>query len=122
MKLLLRIAPSIVVTASSASELVERLDLERMLNDSAALNEWVIEYRPTTNSFLFLYGTGRVVTQLHPQIGSSELVPTGVGKIDQAEVRGLIQEMIEHRFFDLPVNEYYLYDRVGRGGTTSGEH
>jgi len=107
MSLLLRIALSIVVTASRVSELVERLDLERMLKDSDALNKLVIEYRPTNNSFLFVYGSGRVVTQAHPQIGSSELVPTCVGKIDQVEVRGLVQEMVEHRFFDLPVNEYY---------------
>jgi hypothetical protein len=97
-----------VVTAMTASDLAERLDLKKLLGDSAALDKLVIEYRPTDNSVLFVYGTGRVVTQAHPKIGSSELVPTCVGKIDQAEVRGLVQEMINHRFFDLPPNEYYF--------------
>jgi hypothetical protein len=97
-----------VVGALSASELAERLDLKKVLSDSAALDKLVIEYRPTNNSVLFVYGTGRVVTQAHPQIGSSELVPTCVGRIGQAEVKGLVQEIINHRFFDLPLNEYYF--------------
>jgi hypothetical protein len=112
-----RITVSILfaVTALSASELVERLDLKKVLNDSAALDKLVIEYRPTDTSVLFVYGTGRVVTQAHPQIGSSELVPTCVGKIGQAEVRGLVQEMINHRFFDLPLNEYYFMTASDEG-------
>jgi hypothetical protein len=105
-----RIAPSILllVTALIASELAKRLDLKKVLSDSTAVNKLVIEYRPTHNSVLFVYGTGRVVTQAHPQVGSSELVPTCVGKIGQAEIKGLVQEMINHRLFDLPVNEYYF--------------
>ena len=105
----------LVVTASSSSELAERIDLEKMLNDSAALDKLLIEYQPGGNSLLFIYGTGRVVTQAHPQIGPSELVPTCVGKIDQAKVRGLVQEMINHHFFDLPPNEYYFYTASDEG-------
>src|SRR5882762_10096687 len=97
-----------VVTSLSASEVAERLDLKKVLSDFAALDKLVIEYRPTDNSFLYVYGTGRVVTQTHPQIGSSVFVPTCVGKIGQAEVKGLVQEMINHRFFELPLNEYYF--------------
>src|SRR5882762_6401428 len=96
-----------VSTALIASELVKRLDLQKPLHNSAALDELVIEYRPTDNSFLYVYGNGRVVKQAHPQVGPSQLVPTCVGKVGQAEVKGLVQEMINHRLFDLPVNEYY---------------
>jgi hypothetical protein len=54
-----RIALSIllVVMASNASELAERIDLKKVLNDSAALDKLAIEYRPTSNSVLFVYGT-----------------------------------------------------------------
>src|SRR5882762_4222056 len=96
-----------VVTSLSASEVAERLDLKKVLSDFAALDKLVIEYRPTDNSFLYVYGNGRVVKQAHPQVGPSQLVPTCVGKVGQAEVKGLVQEMINHRLFDLPVNEYY---------------
>ena len=105
-----KIALSILFVATGliASELAERLDLKRVLSDPAALSKLAIEYRPADNSVLFIYGTGRVVTQAHPHVGSSELAPTCVGKIGQAEVNGLVQEMINHRLFDLPVNEYYF--------------
>ncbi|MBV8049596.1 MAG: hypothetical protein JOZ80_00325, partial [Acidobacteriaceae bacterium] len=105
----------LVVTVSSASDLVARIDLKRMLNDLTALNKLVIEYRPTDKSALFVYGTGKVVTQAHRPIGSNELVPTCVGKVDQAEVKGLIQEIISHHFFDLPLNEYYFMTAADEG-------
>jgi len=105
-----KIALSILAgaTALIASELVERLDLQKPLHDSAALNQLVIEYRPANNSILLVYGTGKLVTQAHPQVGSSELAPTCIGKISQADVKGLVQEIINHRLFDLPLNEYYF--------------
>jgi hypothetical protein len=103
----------LLVTALKASELGERIDLARLLNDSAALDKLAIEYRPTDSLVVFVYGTGRVVTQAHPKIGSSELVPTCVGKIDKAAVRELVQEMINHQFFNLPLNEYYFITASG---------
>lgn len=98
----------LVATVLGESELAERLDLKRLLTDSAALDQLVIEYQPSDNTVVFVYGTGRVVKQARPQVGSYELVPTCTGRVGQDEVQGLVQALISRRFFDLPLRSYYF--------------
>jgi hypothetical protein len=98
----------LVGTALGGSELPGRIDLKRLLSDPAALDRLTIEYRPSYKSVLFIYGTGRVVKQALPNIGSSEIVPTCTGKIGQTEVKGLVEEFIDRHFLNLPVKTYYF--------------
>jgi hypothetical protein len=100
----------LLVNACSAicAESANRPDLERLLNDSAALHTLLIRYQPNTTEVLFVYGTGRVVKQAHQMTASDALVPTCTGKITETEVRGLLKTFIDHRFLDLPSKSYVL--------------
>jgi hypothetical protein len=92
--------------AVNGSEFADRLDLEKLLTDSAALEKLVVGYEPSLDTILFVYGTGKVVKQGHSRLGSNALVPTCTGSVSQDKLRDLIRAMIRRHFFDLPVRSY----------------
>lgn len=96
----------VLAAAALGSEWAQKIDLQPLLSDPAALEKLVIEYRPDMQTFLFVYGTGRVVKQAHSIRAPNALVPTCTGKIGQDEVRELVREFIVHRFFDLPIRSF----------------
>jgi len=96
----------VLVTAALGSESAQKIDLKALLSDPAAMEKLVIEYRPDMQTFLFVYGTGRVVKQAHSIRAPNALVPTCTGKIGQDEVRELVQEIVVHHFFDLPIRSF----------------
>jgi hypothetical protein len=88
------------------SESAQKIDLQALLSDPAAMEKLVVEYRPDMQTFLFVYGTGRVIKQAHSISASNSLVPTCSGKIGQDEVRELVKDIVVHRFFDLPIRSF----------------
>ena len=109
-----RAVPKVVVMislffiAGAASQLGDRIDLERVLRDPAAMNALVILYKPNMEDSLYVYGNGRVVFQSHAVQMSDELVPTCKGKLQLSQVRELVEAIHEHHFFDLPQRSYYF--------------
>ena len=95
-------------TTALGSESAQEIDLQALLSDPAAMEKLVVEYRPDMQTFLFVYGTGRVVKQAHSISAPNSLVPTCTGKIGQDEVRELVQEIIVRHFFDLPIRSFWF--------------
>lgn len=51
----------VLVTAALGWEAAQKIDLQALLRDPAAMEKLVVEYPPDMQTFLFVYGTGRVV-------------------------------------------------------------
>jgi len=97
------------VSAEAGSEWRERIELTRLLSDSAALDKLVIIYRPTYRQTLFVFGTGRVVVQTYPPSffpQDTALLPTCTAQKSQGDIRDIIRTMIRVHFFELPQKSY----------------
>jgi hypothetical protein len=95
--------------AQHGSEWRERIDLTRLLADSAALDKLVIIYRPTYRQTLFVFGTGRIALQTYPPESfprSTSLLPTCTADVSRTDVKEIIMTMIETQFFDLPQKSF----------------
>jgi len=92
----------------SGSELKHRIDLERLLTDSTALQRLKILYEPSSHLRIFVYGTGKVITQARPErtLSYMGLVPTCSGSVSEKEIRSLIEDLKARKFFDLPEKGY----------------
>ena len=53
-------------SVQASSEWHERIELDRLLSDPAALDKLVIIYRPGYRQTLFVFGMGKVVLQTYP--------------------------------------------------------
>ena len=96
----------LIASVTVASEFRARMDLQKFVDDPAALNTLKIEYlRGDNNIAIFVYGTGKIVRQTLPHPFTS-LVPTCQARLDQARVRTIVQALISHHFFDLPQKSY----------------
>lgn len=89
-----------------SSVVADRVDLFSLLARPATLSKLIIEYQPSTGSFIFIYGTGNVVRQVHKATASSMQVPTCSGTVTQNEVKVLVRELIRIHFFALPSRSY----------------
>jgi hypothetical protein len=89
------------------SEMAERLDLERLLRDTAGLNKLLIEYEAGDNTVLFVNGGGTVVKQGRSWFKSNALVPTCTGRVGRDDAEELVRALISWHFFDLPTRSYY---------------
>jgi hypothetical protein len=97
------------VSAEAGSEWRERIDLTRLLSDSAALDKLVIIYRPTYRQTLFVFGTGKVVLQTYPSSffpQDTALLPTCTAHNTKGDIRDIVRTMIRVQFFELPEKSY----------------
>jgi hypothetical protein len=97
------------VLPQASSEWHERIKLDRLLSDPAALDKLVIIYRPTYPQTLFVFGTGKVVLQTYPPSffpQDTALLPTCTANKNQSDVRDVIRTMIRAHFFELPQKSY----------------
>jgi hypothetical protein len=98
-----------VSTARSSSEWRDRIDLGRQLSDSAALDKFVIIYRPTYRQTLFVFARGRLVLQTYPPQSfprSTSLLPTCTADASRTDITDTIRTMIQANFFDLPQQSF----------------
>jgi TonB family protein len=96
-------------SAQASSEWRDRIALDRLLSDSAALDKLVIIYRPTYRQTLFVFGMGKVVLQTYPPSffpQDTAMVPTCTANKSQSDVRDVIRTMIRAHFFELPQKSY----------------
>ncbi len=97
------------VLSAATNDWKERLNLERLLQDTQALDSLLIAYTSFDNKLsLYIFGNGKVVTQ--PTVASTELVPTCTADISDQQVRALIQQFVDKRFFDLPRKDFIMLD------------
>jgi hypothetical protein len=97
------------VSPQASSEWHERIKLDRLLSDPAALDKLVIIYRPTYRQTLFVFGMGKVVLQTYPPSffpQDTALLPTCTANKNQSDVRDVIRTMIRAHFFELPQKSY----------------
>ena len=93
----------------ASSEGRERIELDRLLSDPAALDKLVIIYRPTYRQTLFVFGMGKVILQTYPPSffpQDTALLPTCTANKSQSDVKDVIRTMIRAHFFDLPQKSY----------------
>jgi hypothetical protein len=97
------------VSAKGDSEWHNRIDLNRLLSDSVALDKLVIIYQPTYRQTLFVFGSGKVVLQTYPPSffrQDSALLPTCTTKKHQNEIRDVVRTIIHAQFFELPQRSF----------------
>ena len=105
-----------LLPTGSTSERRGRIDLNGLLASPATLSQMILRWDYPPNSELYLYGDGRLVLQAYPVVPDDpdspfllknrSLVPTCSTRISTADIKALLQLMIERHFFDLPEKSY----------------
>jgi hypothetical protein len=105
-----------LLPTGSTSERRGRIDLNGLLASPATLSQMVLRWDYPPNSELYLYGDGRLALQAYPVVPDDpdspfllknrSLVPTCSTRISTADIKALLQLMIERHFFDLPEKSY----------------